>query len=176
MSPGKIKMFWLKSPRDKSPIKSTSKGFGELSASAFWANESGASAVGVELSGESVRLAGINAEGVPCLRGRCSDRIPQLQEWARRENGEILVYANPSNPGQSGTQGPPPREDTASHLLLFQTAYSGALNVYVASQQTTLRVNGPIGRVTFHGDFFNPGSGPVEITCLLSISGYIEKQ
>jgi hypothetical protein len=90
--------------------------------------------------------------------------------------GEILVSANPSNPGQSGTQGSPPREDTASHPLLFRTAYSGALNVYVASQQATLRVNAPIGRVTFQGDFFNPGSGSAAITCLLSISGYIEKQ
>src|SRR5436190_8595489 len=29
--------------------------------------------------------------------------------------GEILVSANPSNPGQSGTQGSPRQEDTASH-------------------------------------------------------------
>ena len=90
--------------------------------------------------------------------------------------GEIAVSANPSHPGQSGGAVPPRQDDTANHPLLFQTAYSGGLNVYVASQQLTLRVNAPIGRVTFYGDFFNPGSAPAVITCLISISGYIEKQ
>jgi hypothetical protein len=90
--------------------------------------------------------------------------------------GEILVSANPSSPGQSGTPGPPPREDTAHHPLLFQKAYSGDSNVYVASLQATLRLNAPIGRVVFHIDVFNPGSASAVTTCLLSVSGYLEKQ
>ena len=90
--------------------------------------------------------------------------------------GEILVSANPASPGQSGTSGPPPREDTASHPLLFQKAYSGDSNVYVASQQATLRLNAPIGRVVFQVDVFNPGSASAVITCLVSVSGSLEKQ
>ena len=91
-------------------------------------------------------------------------------------SGEIAVSANPAHPGQSGTQGPPPLEDWARHPLLFQTAYSGSSNVYVASQQAVLRVNAPMGRVMFFGEFINPSSSSAAITCLVSISGYIEKQ
>jgi hypothetical protein len=90
--------------------------------------------------------------------------------------GEIAVAGNPTHPGQSGVVGPPGQDDTANHPLLFQTAYSGSSNVYVASQQVTLRVNAPVGRITFLGDFFNPASTPATITCLFSISGYLEKQ
>ena len=90
--------------------------------------------------------------------------------------GEILVSANPSSPGQSGTSGSPLREDTANHPLLFKKAYSGDSNVYLASQQATLRLNAPIGRVVFHLDIFNPGGASAVTTCLLSVSGYLEKQ
>src|SRR4051794_31416671 len=44
--------------------------------------------------------------------------------------GEITVPGNPSNPGQSGRPGPQGQDDTANHPVLFQTAYSGGLNVY----------------------------------------------
>ena len=91
--------------------------------------------------------------------------------------GEVAVSSNPSNPGQSGTVGPAPQPDTANHPLLFQTTYSGSSNVYVASQQMTLRVSPPNGRIRFFGDFLNlTESQPLMVSCLISISGYLQKQ
>jgi hypothetical protein len=89
--------------------------------------------------------------------------------------GEIAVSSNPLNPGQSGTSGPPPQQDTANHPLLFQTSFSGFSNVFVASQPMTLRVDGSAGRIRFFGSFFNPQSDAATATCLLSISGYLQK-
>lgn len=91
--------------------------------------------------------------------------------------GEILVASDPANPGQSGAGGAPGQADTANNPLLFQTSYSGGgVNVYIASQQMTLRVNAPFGRVTFSGDYLNSASGAATITCLVSTSGYLIKQ
>ena len=96
--------------------------------------------------------------------------------------GEVVPAANPLNPGQSGTAGAPPLEDTAHHPLLFQTTYSGATNVYVASQAMTLRVNARSGdadtadSIRFFGDYLNTGNVSGTITCLFSISGYLQKQ
>ena len=90
--------------------------------------------------------------------------------------GEIAVSSDPSNPGQSGTPGPPPQQDQANHPLLFQTAFSGSSTVYVASQQMTLRLNASAGRIRFFGGFFNSGSDAATVTCLLSISGFLQKQ
>jgi hypothetical protein len=92
--------------------------------------------------------------------------------------GEIAVSANPSNPGQSGKPGPAGQEDTANHPILFQTAYSGGVNVYVASQRVKLRLIAPIGAqasVRFLGGFINQESASDVITCLFSLSGYLEK-
>jgi len=91
--------------------------------------------------------------------------------------GEVVLSSNPSNPGQSGTAGPAPQPDTANHPFLFQTTYSGSSNVYAASQQMTLRVSPPNGRIRFIGDFLNlTESQPLMISCLVSISGYLQKQ
>ena len=90
--------------------------------------------------------------------------------------GEIAASSNPSNPGQSGTPGPPPQQDMANHPLLFHTSTAGGVNVYVASQQITLRADGTAGRIQFFGSFFNPDSDAATISCLLSVSGYLVKQ
>lgn len=60
----------------------------------------GAAAIGVELSGEAVECAGRNAPGAQRLRGKCADRIPQLDEWLQRQAGaERLLYLNPPRTG-----------------------------------------------------------------------------
>jgi tRNA/tmRNA/rRNA uracil-C5-methylase (TrmA/RlmC/RlmD family) len=56
-----------------------------------------ARALGVELSGEAVSRAAGNAPGARVLRGRASERLPQLREFARE--GKLLVYANPPRLG-----------------------------------------------------------------------------
>lgn len=61
----------------------------------------GANAIGVELSAECVETANSVRPGI-CLRGRVSDRLPQLSDWAAhtsRANGRLLVFANPPRTG-----------------------------------------------------------------------------
>jgi 23S rRNA (uracil1939-C5)-methyltransferase len=58
--------------------------------------------IGVELSGEAVAFASLNAPGSVVLRGTCSQRIPQLREaavQARSRGKEILLYVNPPRTG-----------------------------------------------------------------------------
>jgi len=61
----------------------------------------GASAVGVELSGEAVECAQANSPGALMLRGTSAQRLPQLRGWlaARRDAPAPLVYANPPRSG-----------------------------------------------------------------------------
>jgi tRNA/tmRNA/rRNA uracil-C5-methylase (TrmA/RlmC/RlmD family) len=65
--------------------------------------ETGASVIGVELNGEAVEMSKANVPEVEILRGKCSDRIPQLNEFI--EKGCKLVtfhkklFANPPRTG-----------------------------------------------------------------------------
>ncbi|MDP2423601.1 MAG: hypothetical protein U1C46_04490 [Bacteroidales bacterium] len=62
----------------------------------------GSGCVGVELSGEAIQCASLNAPKAILLRGACSHRIPQLSALAataRGENKEILLYVNPPRTG-----------------------------------------------------------------------------
>jgi 23S rRNA (uracil1939-C5)-methyltransferase len=73
----------------------------------------GARAIGVELGGEAVRCADANVGPGVCLRGRSSERLPQIEhrigEWrgaresmrkqGRFEEGRLLAYANPPRLG-----------------------------------------------------------------------------
>lgn len=90
--------------------------------------------------------------------------------------GEIVARANTVDPGQSGRPGPAGQEDAASHSLLFQTGYSGSSNVYVASQAITLRLTSAAGFLSFNLDVIKNTSESPVITCLISLSGYMEKQ
>lgn len=63
----------------------------------------GASAIGVELGGEAVRCAdeALGEMGI-VLRGRSSERLPQLDAWIRektRYGRRLLLYANPPRLG-----------------------------------------------------------------------------
>jgi len=57
--------------------------------------------MGVELDGEAVSCAHGNADTVEILRGKCSDRIPQLVLWTDSHSaaGSRLLYVNPPRTG-----------------------------------------------------------------------------
>ncbi|MDG4596022.1 MAG: class I SAM-dependent RNA methyltransferase [Candidatus Contendobacter sp.] len=58
----------------------------------------GARTLGVELGGEAVACAGLNAPTATVLRGKCADRIPQLRAWTPTK-GTRLLYLNPPRTG-----------------------------------------------------------------------------
>jgi 23S rRNA (uracil1939-C5)-methyltransferase len=58
----------------------------------------GARTLGLELGGEAVACAGLNAPDAAILRGKCAERIPQLRDWAPTA-GTRLLYLNPPRPG-----------------------------------------------------------------------------
>ncbi len=56
--------------------------------------------IGVELGGEAVRCVEMNVGSGCCLRGRTSDRLPQLDEWRKNsQTGSLFVFANPPRLG-----------------------------------------------------------------------------
>jgi 23S rRNA (uracil1939-C5)-methyltransferase len=58
--------------------------------------------IGIELDGEAVACAKLNAPSSTVLRGKCKDRIPQLIEWVHTSaisNSLRLVYLNPPRTG-----------------------------------------------------------------------------
>jgi 23S rRNA (uracil1939-C5)-methyltransferase len=59
----------------------------------------GSPSLGVELSGEAVELARVNAPGAEVLRGTCVDRLPQVREWWRRGDRPRVAYLNPPRSG-----------------------------------------------------------------------------
>jgi len=61
--------------------------------------QAGSPALGVELSGEAVGLAGRNAPAATVLRGTCVQRLPQIREWWRAQGGEGAAYVNPPRSG-----------------------------------------------------------------------------
>lgn len=66
-----------------------------------WINR-GAAVIGIELGGEAVECARLNAPEAIVLRGACRQRIPQIAEWTnknRQQGKDILVYANPPRTG-----------------------------------------------------------------------------
>lgn len=58
----------------------------------------GARVMGVELGGEAVECARLNAPDAEILRGKCADRLPQLRTWTPA-TGIRLLYVNPPRTG-----------------------------------------------------------------------------
>lgn len=79
----------------------------------------GAEAVGVELGGEAVECAQLNAPGAEVLRGCCEARLPQLDRWLVLPAGRRLVYANPPRTGLE----PPLRDWLAERCRPARIAY-----------------------------------------------------
>ncbi|MCP5420474.1 MAG: class I SAM-dependent RNA methyltransferase [Gammaproteobacteria bacterium] len=64
--------------------------------------DSGARVMGVELAGEAVECARLNASEAVLLRGKCVERIPQLTAWLNEGGdwaGRRLLYVNPPRTG-----------------------------------------------------------------------------
>jgi tRNA/tmRNA/rRNA uracil-C5-methylase (TrmA/RlmC/RlmD family) len=59
----------------------------------------GAAALGVELSGEAVRSAGLNATAAVVLRGTCVQRLPQVIDWWNLQPSRRVAYVNPPRSG-----------------------------------------------------------------------------
>jgi hypothetical protein len=59
----------------------------------------GSAALGVEISGEAVELAAVNAPGASILRGTCVQRLPQIRTWWRAQDGARVAYVNPPRSG-----------------------------------------------------------------------------
>jgi len=59
----------------------------------------GSDALGVELSGEAVELAALNAPAARVLRGTCAERLPQVRPWWRAQGGDRVAYVNPPRSG-----------------------------------------------------------------------------
>ena len=62
-------------------------------------SEKSSRVVGVELSGESVACANINAKGAVVYRGTCGHRRPQLTEALKKAHNRRLLFANPPRTG-----------------------------------------------------------------------------
>jgi len=61
--------------------------------------KAGAQVLGVELSGEAVTCAKLNLGGEFCLRGKASDRIPQVNSWLDSVENDFVLYVNPPRLG-----------------------------------------------------------------------------
>ena len=65
-------------------------------------SDHGCRVMGVELDGEAVECARINAPSATVLRGKCRDRIPQLTAWAGTDPlcpDDRLAFVNPPRTG-----------------------------------------------------------------------------
>jgi SAM-dependent methyltransferase len=79
----------------------------------------GSAALGVELSGEAVELAALNAPAARVLRGTCAERLPQIRPWWREQAGERVAYVNPPRSGLEA----PVTEALATELRPARIAY-----------------------------------------------------
>jgi len=89
---------------------------------------------------------------------------------------EVIANASATNPGQSGQAGPAGQEDSANHPLLLVTSYSGGLNVYLASQAVKIRLGGGSGGLRLNLLVIKDTDEVASYSCLVSLSGYTEKQ
>lgn len=55
--------------------------------------------IGVEVSGESLECARVNAPFATLYRGACRHRLPQLSDALARPHGKRLIFANPPRTG-----------------------------------------------------------------------------
>ncbi|HQH41338.1 MAG TPA: hypothetical protein PK825_06310 [Bacteroidales bacterium] len=87
----------------------------------YW-TEAGSPTLGIELAGEAVTCARKNVPEAEVLRGKCSERIPQVEAWAeaqRTSGKKILLYANPPRTGIE----PPVQDSITTTLRPSRIAY-----------------------------------------------------
>jgi tRNA/tmRNA/rRNA uracil-C5-methylase (TrmA/RlmC/RlmD family) len=124
----------------------------------------GADALGVELSGEAVELAGSNAPRARVLRGTCGDRLPQLREWWSARDGERVAYVNPPRSGLEPEVG----EAIARELRPARIAYLSCSAGTLARDLARLESAGYALSAIRPYDFF-PLTHHVEALALLSL-------
>ena len=124
----------------------------------------GAAAIGIELSGEAVELAALNAPSAVVLRGTCADRLPQLCEWWSAQRGERVAYLNPPRSGLE----PPVSDALARELRPARIAYLSCSAGTLARDLARLEATGYAVSSILPYDFF-PLTHHVEALALLSL-------
>jgi len=61
--------------------------------------DAGSASLGIELSGEAVKFAELNAPGATVLRGTCVQRLPQIHDWWSERVTTHVAYVNPPRSG-----------------------------------------------------------------------------
>jgi tRNA/tmRNA/rRNA uracil-C5-methylase (TrmA/RlmC/RlmD family) len=125
----------------------------------------GATALGIELSGEAVELAAFNAPAAVVLRGTCADRLPQLREWWFAQGQERVAYVNPPRSGLE----PVVNDAIALELRPVRIAYLSCSAGTLARDLERLEAAGYALSAIRSYDFF-PLTHHVEALALLSLS------
>lgn len=121
----------------------------------------GARTLGVELSGEAVECAGLNAPDATVLRGKCADRLPQLRTWTPA-TGTRLLYVNPPRTGLE----PAVRDWAAVEFRPERLAYLSCSAGTLSRDLTALTTAGYTVEALIPYDFF-PQTRHIEILALL---------
>ncbi|HTL12556.1 MAG TPA: class I SAM-dependent RNA methyltransferase, partial [Bdellovibrionota bacterium] len=129
----------------------------------------GADFLGVELGAEAIACTALNlGEDGRVLRGRCSDRLPQIREWSRRpRSGRVVVYANPPRTGlEPEVVAWLASPDCEASMMAYLSCSPGTL-------ARDLRELGAAGwaRAGFEAYDFFPGTHLVETLALLTRRG-----
>jgi tRNA/tmRNA/rRNA uracil-C5-methylase (TrmA/RlmC/RlmD family) len=122
--------------------------------------------MGVELDGEAVTNARINAPGAAVLRGACRTRIPQLVEFSDAQQpggGRRLLYVNPPRTGLE----PETLNWVTTHYKPLRMAYLSCSAGTLHRDLTLLEAAGYRVDRIFPFDFF-PNTPHVETLVLLS--------
>ncbi len=127
----------------------------------------GAAAAGVELGGEAVACARVNAPAAALWQGACAQRLPQLRDCLRqRPPGRRLGYVNPPRTGLE----PEVRAWLGEELRAERLAYLSCSAGTLARDLAALEAAGyRVARLTPY-DFF-PQTYHVEVLALLERGG-----
>lgn len=125
-------------------------------------SEARASVLGVELAGEAVSLAAVNAPDARVLRGTCAQRLPQVRQWWAEQRGRRLVYCNPPRSGLE----PPVLEALAGELRPGRLAYLSCSAGTLSRDLAALERSG-LGVVAIQPFDFFPLTHHVEALALL---------
>jgi tRNA/tmRNA/rRNA uracil-C5-methylase (TrmA/RlmC/RlmD family) len=128
--------------------------------------DAGCAALGVELSGEAVELAAVNAPLATVLRGTCAQRLPQVRSWWRERGGMGVAYVNPP---RSGLEAEVTRA-LAGELRPARVAYLSCSAGTLARDLAMLESAGYAVARVFPYDFF-PLTHHVEALALLDLRG-----
>jgi tRNA/tmRNA/rRNA uracil-C5-methylase (TrmA/RlmC/RlmD family) len=126
----------------------------------------GSAALGVELSGEAVELAAVNAPRARVLRGTCLQRLPQVRQWWSTQDGECVAYVNPPRSGlEAGVA-----DALAHELRPTRLAYLSCSAGTLARDLALLEAAGSRVAAILPYDFF-PLTHHVEVLALLDRDG-----